>query len=125
MAVTNGLAYRKLDLKSFKRLNLRHFNSFHFDLTLSQYKKWTIYVYIPTHMYMPTCMYVYIYTHMYTYIYIYIYIHTCIHTYTYIYIYTHTCIHTYTYICCENFIKFSYRFSGNSKIRPCELCRRV
>jgi hypothetical protein len=27
--------------------------------------------------------------------------------------------------CCENFIKFSCRFSRNSKIRPCEPCRRV
>ncbi len=33
--------------------------------------------------------------------------------------------HTHKHICCENVIEFSYRFSRNSKIRPCELCRRV
>ncbi len=75
MAITNGLAYCKLDLKSFKRSNLRHFNSFHFDLTLSHYKKWTLY-------YMYVCIFAFIHIHIHIYIYtymIYIYIYTYIY----------------------------------------------
>ena len=54
-----------------------------------------------------------------------IYTHIHIHTYIYIYTYIHRNMHTDMHICCENVIEFSYRFSRNSKIQPCELCRRV